>query len=189
MRHRWGKWWDLAITGSQEYERTDGWLTKENRKIKADLDLALFDNLLINPTYELERKTDYTEREPLDFGQERDEEAKLKLEYRRDFTSLIMTAFTYEFGMKWEESLDEVLNREEVVEYSEDTKFKLGLVDFIKDMRLEGEITRKGPEKSLTEPLKKSGGRNHHGRITSRRRGGGNKRKYRRSRNCQIICE
>jgi large subunit ribosomal protein L2 len=41
------------------------------------------------------------------------------------------------------------------------------------------EITRKGPEKSLTEPLNKSGGRNHHGRITSRRRGGGHKRKYR----------
>lgn len=42
------------------------------------------------------------------------------------------------------------------------------------------EITRKGPEKSLTEPLKKSGGRNHHGHITSRRRGGGHKRTYRR---------
>lgn len=41
------------------------------------------------------------------------------------------------------------------------------------------EITRTGPERSLTEPLKKSGGRNHHGRITSRRRGGGAKRTYR----------
>ncbi len=42
------------------------------------------------------------------------------------------------------------------------------------------EITRREPEKSLTEPLKKSGGRNHHGRITSRRRGGGARRLYRR---------
>lgn len=42
------------------------------------------------------------------------------------------------------------------------------------------EVTRKGPEKSLTEALPKSGGRNHHGRITSRRRGGGHKRLYRR---------
>ncbi len=40
-------------------------------------------------------------------------------------------------------------------------------------------VTRKGPEKALTEPLKRSGGRNHHGRITMRRRGGGNKRRYR----------
>ena len=41
------------------------------------------------------------------------------------------------------------------------------------------EITRKGPEKSLTEALPSSGGRNHHGRVTMRRRGGGHKRKYR----------
>jgi len=41
-------------------------------------------------------------------------------------------------------------------------------------------ITRKGPERSLTESLSGSGGRNHHGHITTRRRGGGHKRKYRR---------
>jgi large subunit ribosomal protein L2 len=41
-------------------------------------------------------------------------------------------------------------------------------------------LTRKGPEKSLTEPIKKSGGRNHHGHITLRRRGGGHKRRYRK---------
>ena len=41
-------------------------------------------------------------------------------------------------------------------------------------------VTRKEPEKSLTEPLRKSGGRNHHGRITIRRRGGGHKRRYRK---------
>jgi large subunit ribosomal protein L2 len=42
------------------------------------------------------------------------------------------------------------------------------------------EITRDEPEKSLTEGLKKSGGRNVHGRKTSRHRGGGAKRLYRR---------
>ncbi|MFQ6608441.1 MAG: 50S ribosomal protein L2 [Fidelibacterota bacterium] len=41
------------------------------------------------------------------------------------------------------------------------------------------EITKSRPEKSLTRALHKSGGRNNHGRITSRRRGGGHKRKYR----------
>ncbi|MBM3958122.1 MAG: 50S ribosomal protein L2, partial [Gemmatimonadetes bacterium] len=40
-------------------------------------------------------------------------------------------------------------------------------------------LTRTGSERSLTESLNASGGRNHHGRITSRRRGGGHKRKYR----------
>jgi large subunit ribosomal protein L2 len=42
------------------------------------------------------------------------------------------------------------------------------------------EITRSKPEKSLTEGLKKSGGRNANGRKTSRHRGGGAKRLYRK---------
>ena len=41
------------------------------------------------------------------------------------------------------------------------------------------EITKKSPEKSLTEGLKKSGGRNSNGRKTARHRGGGAKRLYR----------
>jgi large subunit ribosomal protein L2 len=41
------------------------------------------------------------------------------------------------------------------------------------------DITRSEPEKSLLRPLKKSGGRNNTGRMTSRRRGGGHKRRYR----------
>src|SRR5690606_30160078 len=42
-----------------------------------------------------------------------------------------------------------------------------------------GEVTRSEPEKSLLKPIKKSGGRNNKGRITSRFRGGGHKRRYR----------
>jgi len=42
------------------------------------------------------------------------------------------------------------------------------------------EITKTKPEKSLLEPLTKSGGRNAAGRITVRHRGGGHKRMYRR---------
>jgi large subunit ribosomal protein L2 len=41
------------------------------------------------------------------------------------------------------------------------------------------EITKSVPEKSLTVALKKSGGRNNLGRITSRHIGGGHKRRYR----------
>jgi len=41
------------------------------------------------------------------------------------------------------------------------------------------EITKDQPERSLVRILKKSGGRNVNGRITSRRRGGGHKRFYR----------
>ena len=41
------------------------------------------------------------------------------------------------------------------------------------------EITKFEPEKSLTEALRKKGGRNNHGHITTRHRGGGHKRRYR----------
>ncbi|MBP7331060.1 MAG: 50S ribosomal protein L2 [Firmicutes bacterium ADurb.Bin373] len=41
------------------------------------------------------------------------------------------------------------------------------------------EITKKEPEKSLVEPLKKTGGRNKQGKMTVRHRGGGHKRMYR----------
>ena len=41
------------------------------------------------------------------------------------------------------------------------------------------EITTTIPEKSLLLPLKKSGGRNSYGRVTSWHRGGGHKRMYR----------
>ncbi len=41
------------------------------------------------------------------------------------------------------------------------------------------EITKTEPERSLLEPMNKTGGRNSYGRITVRHRGGGNRRKYR----------
>src|SRR5277367_1125539 len=41
------------------------------------------------------------------------------------------------------------------------------------------EITRSTPEKSLIKPLHGKGGRNAHGRITTRHKGGGHKRAYR----------
>src|ERR687886_1365626 len=41
------------------------------------------------------------------------------------------------------------------------------------------EITRSEPEKSLVRPLHSKGGRNVHGRVTTRHQGGGHKRAYR----------
>ena len=41
------------------------------------------------------------------------------------------------------------------------------------------EITKSYPERKLTTAIRKTGGRNNTGRITSRRRGGGHKRRYR----------
>ena len=41
------------------------------------------------------------------------------------------------------------------------------------------DVTKSKPEKSLLEPIKKKGGRNNNGRITTRHQGGGHKRRYR----------
>ncbi|NNE29600.1 MAG: 50S ribosomal protein L2 [Saprospiraceae bacterium] len=41
------------------------------------------------------------------------------------------------------------------------------------------ELTTDKPEKSLLAPMKRSGGRNHKGKMTNRHRGGGHKRRYR----------
>ena len=41
------------------------------------------------------------------------------------------------------------------------------------------EVTARSPEKSLLRPVRKKGGRNNQGVITSRHRGGGHKRRYR----------
>ena len=41
------------------------------------------------------------------------------------------------------------------------------------------EVTKDYPEKSLTEPLRRNGGRNCHGRLTMKHRGGGHKQRYR----------
>ncbi len=41
------------------------------------------------------------------------------------------------------------------------------------------EITADRPERKLTRPMRKSGGRNNHGHITTRHVGGGHKRRYR----------
>ncbi len=41
------------------------------------------------------------------------------------------------------------------------------------------EITKSTPEKSLLQPIRKSGGRNNNGRITTRHIGGGHKKHYR----------
>src|SRR5437762_2785959 len=42
------------------------------------------------------------------------------------------------------------------------------------------ELTKTEPERSLLEPLKRTGGRNNKGHVTTRHQGGGHKRQFRR---------
>ena len=59
-------------------------------------------------------------------------------------------------------------------QYKPTTPGRRGLVLVDRSMLWKGK-----PERSLTEGLRKKGGRNNKGRITARRRGGGHKRRYR----------
>src|SRR2546422_10239397 len=43
-----------------------------------------------------------------------------------------------------------------------------------------GDLSKTEPERSLLEPLRRTGGRNNKGHITNRWQGGGHKRRYRR---------
>ncbi|MEM9419556.1 MAG: 50S ribosomal protein L2 [Planctomycetota bacterium] len=47
-------------------------------------------------------------------------------------------------------------------------------------VNLYSEVTKTKPEKTLLEKKSKTGGRNHHGKLTARNIGGGNKQRYRR---------
>src|ERR1043166_2263945 len=42
------------------------------------------------------------------------------------------------------------------------------------------EVTKTTPERALVEPLRRTGGRNNKGHVTTRHQGGGHKRQYRR---------
>jgi hypothetical protein len=145
MRHNWGKWWDLKVTGGSEREYTDDWVTKKKASVKAELQLLFYD-FAIEPSYELERVVEYEAFEPLAFEQARKEEFILKLDYAYDFPRFIETGFTYGITLSREEKVDEVLNFEEVVGLSEETKIQIALVDIVRDMELKGEVTRKATD-------------------------------------------
>ena len=160
MRHRWGRWWELTVAGSNEFEHTNDWLTEEEGKLKAKLRLVILDRLSglgaleIEPEYEITRTTSYEFNEPLALEQTKDEEFHFKFEYRKDIGDLIAFGFANDFGIRREETIDEVMNVEELTEISEDTKIKLVIADFIRDMQIEGEVTRKATDtKDDEEPM------------------------------------
>ena len=145
MRHNWGKWWELTVTGSSEYEYANDWFVGRQDKVKASLLLVFFD-IDIEPTYEVQRSVGYEAFEPLALEQKKKEEFSLRLDYAYDFSRFIQTAFTQGFSLTREDTVDEVLNFEEVVQLSEETKIKIALVDIIRDLTLAGEVTRKATD-------------------------------------------
>lgn len=146
FRHRWGDWWRLTTTTSTEYEYENGWLAGKKSQLKATVDMLFFDSIGVKPEYQIDRTTDYEFNEPLALEQGRQEEFHLLVDYEKDFGELISFGFSNDFGIKRSETVDEVLSTEELVELNEDTKIRLTLAEFIRDMTLDGEITRKATD-------------------------------------------
>jgi hypothetical protein len=154
MQHRWGDWWQLTATGSNEYTYENDWITQKEAKFKADLDLAFFDDLAVVPSYEITKSISYGLNEPLALSQEKVVDFKLQVAYTKEFGSYIAFAIGNDFGISQQETVDEVLNSEEVMEISEDTRIGLSLVEFLRNMQLDGEITRKATDvKDDEEPM------------------------------------
>jgi hypothetical protein len=145
-RHSWGDWWDLVVTGGNEFRYANDWLTDKEARLKAGLELTFFDDLSIGSTYEITRTVAYGFNEPLALQQTRDEDFGIGFDYSRDFGSFIQFGISNDFGLQRGREVDEVLNFEETVELTEDTRINLALVDFVRDMLLEGEVTRKATD-------------------------------------------
>ena len=59
---------------------------------------------------------------------------------------LFKATFSHEYGVKIDDNLDEVLNFERILQFNEDTRLTIVLAEIIRDLRLEGEIDRKGSD-------------------------------------------
>lgn len=154
LKHRIGRWWNLTVAASSEYEWEDEWLTKEEGALKAALKLALFYDIRLDTTYEIERLNEFDAFEPLSFDQSKEEDLQVGFSWEKDFTSLISFAVRHDFGWTRERELDEVLNFEETLTISEDTELGLKLTDFIRGMTLDGRVTRNASDtKDDEEPL------------------------------------
>jgi hypothetical protein len=145
LKNKFGDFWDLNLTGTTSTKHEDGWLLERETKLKAELKLKLAE-LTISPSYETSRKNewDWGFEDPAVQTQTRD--GKIKFEYKMQLLDLLAATFTHEYGIKCEDQLDEVLNFERTLQLSEDTRLNLVVTDLIRDLRIEGEIERKGSD-------------------------------------------
>ena len=75
-----------------------------------------------------------------------DTDTKIKFEYEMQLVDLFKATFTHEYGVKTDDTLDEVLNFERKLEMNEDTRLNILFAEFIRDVHLEGEIDRKASD-------------------------------------------
>lgn len=145
IKNRFGDLWDLTLSGTSALERTDGWLTHRESRLRSDLRMRYLD-LTVQPSYDVGVSTDWETGSDEPTAQRQDREAKLKFEYRMQLLDLFAATFTHEYGVKETGELDEVLSFERTLQFNEDTRFSVVLAELFDTLRLEGEIARKASD-------------------------------------------
>ncbi len=145
VKNKVGEFWDFTWNGSVANKHVNDFHLSRETRVKADLKLKLL-GLGVAPSYEVSRKNDGA----VDFGyfvnQQQIREAKIMFDYKMQLLEMFKATFTHEYSIKVDDSLDEVLNFERIVQFNESTRLTVIIAEFIRDLRLEGEVDRKASD-------------------------------------------
>jgi hypothetical protein len=139
--HSWSDFWDLTMNATSDIQREDGWLTSRTNTFKADLRLR-WEDLLVSPSYEVSRGTQWEWGSDEPSQQTKTQDARINFEYVLELHDLLAAHFSHEYGVKVEETLDEVLNYKSTLQFNESTTLSIAMAEIIRDLNLEGSIQR-----------------------------------------------
>lgn len=145
VKNRWGEFWDFTWDGSAATKHTDDVLTNRETRVKADLKLKLR-NLTVTPSYEVSRVNEWELLFDYPTRQQQVRDAKININYLMQLLDLFKLTFSHEYGVKVDDSLDEVLNFERVLQFNESTRLNVVFAEIVRDLRLEGEIERRASD-------------------------------------------
>jgi hypothetical protein len=145
VKNRWGDFWDFTWDAYTTNKHTDAWLSSRETRMKADLKLT-WNALIVTPGYEVSRLNEWEREFDFPTNQKQTREARIRFEYQFQLMELFKAVFSHEYDVKVEDNLDEVLNFERILQYTEDTRLNIILAEIIRDVRIEGEIERKGSD-------------------------------------------
>jgi len=152
--NRWVDFWDLTVAASTSNKHEDDVLTNRETRVKADMRLKPFDliitpgyfDLFVTPSYEVSRTNNWKRGFDFPTGQQQVRDAKIKFDYQFQLLDLFKATFSHEYAYKVDDTLDEVLNFERQLQFSEDTRFTILLAEIVRDMRVEGEFDRRASD-------------------------------------------
>ncbi|MHB8835927.1 MAG: hypothetical protein ACYC9Y_09485 [Candidatus Methylomirabilia bacterium] len=145
VKNRFGDFWDLTVDATTTNKHTDNLLTNRETKVKTDLKLKLFD-LAVTPSYEVSRTNEWEQGFDFPISQQQVRDAKIKFDYQMQLLEMFKATFSHEYDFKVDDTLDEVLNFERILQFSEDTRLTVVLAEIVRDLRLEGEIDRRASD-------------------------------------------